>query len=71
MPTGDAPVPGGYKLFANMVLSGTVDVTSGGRGSVSNGVAEGSMGLSLVGDDENDSVGQCISAVNSWSLTPR
>ncbi len=70
-PRGDAPVPGGMKLRAQLTLTGRVEVGGGGRGAVPNGVAEGSLELSREDDEDSDTLGVCLSDVNSFSLLPR
>lgn len=70
-PTGDAPLPGGFKLLADMTLTGRVSSGAGGRGEVTSGVGEGTLALSRVTDEESDALGFCLSDANSWSLTPR
>jgi hypothetical protein len=69
-PAGDAPVPDGLKLLAQLTLTGRVEARSG-RGEVANGVADGTLELSRDGDEESDTLGSCASAVHSWSLSPR
>jgi hypothetical protein len=67
---GDAPVPDGLKLLAQLTLTGRVEARSG-RGEVANGVADGTLELSRDSDEESDTLGSCASAVHSWSLSPR
>jgi len=68
-PSGDAPVPVGLKLLAQLTLTGRVTGASG-RGAVTSGVADGTLELSRVGDEESDTLGSCASPVHSWSLSP-
>lgn len=70
-PVGDAPVPGGLKLLANVSLSGRVTIAPGGRAQVDGGPAEGTLALSREEDEDKDTLGECLSEGNSWSLTPR
>ncbi|HET7293921.1 MAG TPA: hypothetical protein VFM88_15960 [Vicinamibacteria bacterium] len=70
-PEGDAPVPGGLKLLADLTLTGRVEADGSGRGGVSSGVAEGTLALSRESDAEADALGSCLSDVASWSLRPR
>lgn len=70
-PVGDAPVPGGFKLLADLSLTGKVEVGASGRGAVTDGVADGTLALRRETDEESDALGSCLSDVNSWSLRPR
>lgn len=70
-PKGDAPVPGGFKLRAQLTLTGRVEVGADGRGTVPSGVAEGSLELSREEDEDSDALGSCLSDINSFSLSPR
>ena len=70
-PTGDAPLPGGLKLLAQLTLTGTVQAGAGGRAEVVDQPAEGSLSISRIEDEESDSLGVCLSPVHSWSLRPR
>ena len=70
-PAGDAPLPGGFKLLADMTLTGRVDVGPSGRGEVRGGVAEGTLALSQESDEESDARGSCLSDASSWTLSPR
>jgi hypothetical protein len=70
-PSGDAPVPGGLKLLADVTLTGKVESGASGRAEVRNGVAEGTLALSRETDEESDALGSCLSEFSSWSLTPR
>ncbi len=70
-PSGEAPLPGGLKLLAELSLSGTVQAGPSGRGEVIEGPAEGTLSLSRTDDEERDTLGECQSDVHSWSLRPR
>jgi len=70
-PPGEAPLPGGLKLLAELTLTGTVQAGAGGRGEVIDGPADGTLALSRSTDEESDSLGVCQSDVHSWSLRPR
>ena len=70
-PTGEAPLPGGLKLLAQVTLSGRVTVGASGRGEVTNGVGDGTLAVSRATDTETDTLGLCQSDVHSWSLRPR
>jgi hypothetical protein len=69
-PLGDAPVPDGLKLLAQLTLTGRVEGGASGRGEVREGVAEGTLELSRVDEEESDTLGVCSSSVHSWSLSP-
>lgn len=70
-PTGEAPLPGGLKLLAELTLTGAVQAGAGGRGEVIDGPADGTLAISRSTDVENDTLGACQSDVHSWSLRPR
>ena len=70
-PAGDAPLPGGLKLLAQLTLEGRVQAGAGGRGEVIDGPADGTLAVSRTTDEETDTLGACQSDVHSWSLRPR
>lgn len=70
-PRGDAPLPGGLKLLAQLTLTGRVEAGPGGRPQVIDEPADGSLALSRATDEEIDTLGACQSDVHSWSLRPR
>lgn len=70
-PAGEAPLPGGLKLLAELTLTGRVVTGAGGRGEVIDGPADGTLALSRAADAESDTLGVCQSDVHSWSLRPR
>lgn len=70
-PTGDAPLPGGMKLMAQLVLTGPVQAGASGRGEVIDAPAEGTLAISRTTDEESDALGMCQSSAHSWSLRPR
>jgi hypothetical protein len=70
-PRGDAPLPGGMRLLAQLVLTGRVQAGAGGRPEVVDAPAEGSLAISLTTDEESDALGACQSSGHSWSLRPR
>lgn len=70
-PAGEAPLPGGLRLLAELSLSGTVQAGAGGRGEIAEGTADGTLAISRETDEETDSLGVCQSDVHSWSLRPR
>lgn len=70
-PSGEAPLPGGLRLLAELTLTGTVQAGTGGRGEVVDGPADGTLAISRETDEESDALGVCQSDVHSWSLRPR
>jgi hypothetical protein len=70
-PPGGAPLPDGFRLEAQGVLTGRARLAAGGRDEVVDGVFDGSLSLSLEGDDEPDRRGICLSSLHSFSLQPR
>jgi hypothetical protein len=70
-PAGDAPLPGGLKLLAQLTLTGTVQAGAGGRGEVIDQPADGALSISRIADVDSDALGVCLSNVHSWSLRPR
>jgi hypothetical protein len=70
-PSGEAPLPGGLKLLAQLTLSGRVTAGAGGRGEVIDGTCDGSLAVSRATDEDPDALGLCQSDVHSWSLRPR
>lgn len=70
-PSGEAPLPGGLKLLAELTLTGAVQAGAGGRAEVIDGPADGTLALSRTADEEKDTLGECQSDVHSWSLRPR
>ena len=70
-PSGEAPLPGGLRLLAELTLSGTVQPGAGGRGEIVDAPADGTLAISRTTDVETDALGVCQSDVHSWSLRPR
>ncbi len=70
-PVGEAPLPGGLKLLAELTLTGRVQAGAGGRGEIVDGPADGTLAISRSTDVESDALGVCQSDVHSWSLRPR
>lgn len=70
-PAGDAPLPGGLQLLAELTLTGRVQAGAGGRGEVVDAPAAGSLAIHRSTDVDSDTLGLCQSDVHSWSLRPR